>query len=255
MKKANFTLILFIVLLIASCEKKNDSFPIDKRYWNVEDYHNAVLELKFGIEQDEKLPSLSDPETKIIVEKLIDHQNYEIVLDDTELGLKHKNEVAQGFFNVWKDMTTIYNVTDRKDNYLYEIEMIEVYKFGLGLQLSYFKLGNDEIIESADDPKSTQVQNAVNGNVNTLIGNYLAYLDLINNEGSFSENGINSFTQGIDDFFPKLIKTYPNGDYSEMGEKITLMEKKCKSEVIKTSLRNIQKLIDSKKSKEKIEVL
>jgi hypothetical protein len=255
MKKANFTVILFIVVLITSCDKKNDSFPIDKRYWNVEDYHNVVLELKYGIEQDEKLPSLSDPETKIIVEKLIDHQNYEIVLDDKELGLKHRNEVAQGFFNVWKDMTTIYNVTDRKDNYLYEIEMIEVYKFGLGLQLSYFKLGNDEIIESADDPNSTQVQNAVNDNVNRLIGNYLAYLDLINNEGSFSKNGINSFAQGIDEFFPKLIKTYANGDYSEMEGKIILMEKKCKSEVIKTSLRNIQKLIDSKKSKEKIEVL
>lgn len=255
MKKADFTLILFIVLLISSCDKKNDTFPIDKRYWNVEDYHNAVLELKYGIEQDEKLPSLSDPETKIIVEKLIDHQNYEIVLDDKELGLKHKNEVAQGFFNVWKDMTTIYNVTDRKDNYLYEIEMIEVYKFGLGLQLSYFKLGNDEIIESADDPNSTQVQNAVNGNINTLIRNYLTYLNLINNEGSFSQNGINSFAQGIDEFFPELIKIYPNGDYSEMENKITLMGKKSKSEVIKNSLRSIQELIDSKKSKEKIEVL
>jgi hypothetical protein len=254
MKKNNFSLIALIVLLITSCDKKNESFPIDKRYWNVEDYKNVFLELRFGIEEDEKLPSLSDPETKIIVEKLVDHQNYKIVLDDKELGLKHKNEVAQGFFNVWKDMTTIYNVTDRKDKYQYEIEMIEVYKFGLGLQLRYFKLGNDEIIESADDPSSTQVQNAVNGNVNTLIGNYLTYFNLINNEGSFSENGINSFAQGIDEFFPELIKTYPNGDYSEMENKITLMEKKCKSEVIKTSLSNIQKIIDSNKTKEKITV-
>lgn len=151
-------------------------------------------------------------------------------------------------------MTTIYNVTDRKDNYIYEIEMIEVYKFGLGLQLSYFKLGNDEIIESADDPNSIQVQNSVNGNINTLIGNYLNYLNLINNESSFSKNGINSFADGIDEFFPKLINTFPNGDYSEMENKIKLMEKKCKSETIKTSLKNIQINIDSKISKEKVEV-
>jgi len=255
MKKVSFTLILFAFLIISSCDKKNESFPIDKRYWNVEDYHNAVLELKYGIEKDEKLPSLSDPETKIIVEKLIDHQNYEIVLNDKELGLKHKNEVAEGFFNVWRDMTTIYNVTDRKDNYLYEIEMIEVYKFGLGLQLSYFKLGNDEIIESADDPNSAQVQNTINNNANTLIGNYTTYLNLINNESSFSENGINSFSQGIDDFFPQLFEIYPKADYSSMQNKITLLEKKCNSEVIKNSLRNIQKLIDSKKAKEKNEEL
>jgi hypothetical protein len=254
MKKVNFTLILFIFLIITSCDKKNESFPIDKRYWTVEDYKNVVLELKFGIEKDEKLPSLSDPETKIIVEKLIDSQNYEIVLDDKELGLKHKNEVAQGFFDAWKDMTTIYNETDRKDNYLYEIEMIGVYKFGLGLQLYYFKLGNDEIIESEDDPNSEQVQNIINRNVNTLIGNYTAYLNLINEESSFSENGINSYAQGIDDFFPELINNNPNGDYSEMENKITLLEKKCNSQVIKTSLKNIQELIDSKKSKEKVAV-
>lgn len=252
MKKVNFILILSIFLII-SCDKKNESFPIDKRYWNVEDYKNVVLELKYGIEEDEKLPSLSDPQTKIIVEKLIDPQNYEIVLDDKELGLKHKNEVAQGFFSAWKDMTTIYNETDRKDNYLYEMEMIGVYKFGLGLQLYYFKLGNDEIIESEDNPNSEQVQNIINRNVNTLIGNYTAYLNLINDESSFSENGVNSFAQGIDEFFPKLFKNNPNGDYSEMENKITLMEKKCNSQVIKTSLKNIQKLIASKKSKDKIE--
>lgn len=255
MIKNNFILILLVNLLLIGCDKKNDAFPTDKRYWDVADYQNAVPELKYGFEAGEKLPSLDDPDTKIIVEKLIDHENYKVVLDDKELGLKHKNEIAQGFFNSWKDMTDIYTVTDRKDKYLYETEMIEVQKFGLGLQLRYFKLGNDEIIESSEDPNSSDVKNVLDSNIDTLISNYLFYLDQINNESSFSENGLGLLAEGIDEYFPELIKIYPNADYSAMVDKIKLLEKKSKSEKIKTSLKNLQSLINSKKSKETTETV
>lgn len=252
MRKNRFLQTILICLLIVSCDKKDDVFPMDKRYWNVEDYENVVQELKYGTKEDEKLPSLSDPETKAVVEKLIDTQNYEIVLDDNELGLKHKNEAAKGFFNAWKNMCSIYTARDKTDKYVYELEMIGVEKFGLGLQLRYFKLGNDNILEEADDPKSDNVLSNINSNVNAMIGNFSLYLDNVNDEKAFSNAGLSSVADGIDSFFPKLIDTYPDSDYSEMETKITLLIQKSKSEIIKTSLVNIQKLIDSKKKKETV---
>lgn len=248
MKRINLSFILVFSLLL-SCNNKLDKFPIEKKYWDAEDYKNVVGEIKYNYKPDEKLPSLNDDETRVIVEKLIDTKNYEIVLDDSELGLKHRNEVAQVFFDAWRNMTSIYNQTDRKDKFIYETEMIEVQKFGLGLQLRYFKMGNDEIIESSEDPNSFQVKNVIESNTSTLIGNFLFYLDQINNENSFSEKGLNSIAEGIDKYFPQLITMYPNADYSVMENKLVLLEKKSKSEKIKNSLKNIQSLINSSKSK------
>lgn len=250
MRKNKLFRIILICLLIVSCGKKDDLFPTDKRYWNVADYENVVRELKFGIKEYEKLPSLNDPESKVVVEKLINTQNYEVVLDDNELGLKHKNEAAKGFFNVWKDMCSIYTARDKTDKYLYDLEMVGVEKFGLGLQLRYFKLGNDELLADADDPKSDNVLSNINANVNAMVRNFSLYLDNVNDEKAFSNAGLNSLVDGLDTFFPKLINTYPDSDYSEMETKITLLVQKSKSENIKTSLINIQKLIDSKKKKE-----
>ena len=83
-------------------------------------------------------------------------------------------------------MNDIYSQIDRKDIYVYEKERIEVFNFGLALQLRYFKLGNEEIKQKSDDPNSSNVTQTVNSNVNTLIGNYMFYLDEINNEKSYS---------------------------------------------------------------------
>lgn len=69
-------------------------------------------------------------------------------------------------------MSDIYSVTDRRDQYPYEKEFLAVWHFGLGLQLKYFKLGNDYILESADDPNSPRITNKVESNVKTLIRNY-----------------------------------------------------------------------------------
>lgn len=253
MKRSNSILVLLFTILFISCEKRNDSFPLDKKYWDLEDYKKVVLELRFGHKDGEKLPTFNDPETRPIVEKLTNQQNFEVILDDNSLGLKHRNEMAQQFFDVWKDMTGIYSETDRTDKYLYEIEMLAVEKFGLGLQLRYFKLGNDDIIASADDPNSARVKSNVDSNISAQIRNFSLYLDNINNENAFSADGLNSLAEGIDTFFPKLIETYPSSDYSGLAEKITLLIKKSKSDRVKTSLENLQKLIDSKKKIETIE--
>lgn len=250
MRIIKYTLLTVFCLTLANCKTEERSFPLDKRYWDVQDYDNAVLELRFGYKDDEKLPTFDNLEKRIIVEKLTDHQNYKVVLDDKELGLKHRNDVATKFFNQYRDMTQIYMARDRKDNYRYDKEMLAVEHFGLGLQLKYFKLGNDQIIESSDDPNSSRVKNTINSNVNTLIKNYLIYLDEINNENAFTEEGKSKLAEGIDEFFTELIELYPNANYSGMLNKAKLMLKKSQSDKIKSSLTKLIELINSKRVKE-----
>lgn len=250
MIKNRIILLVVIILTLTNCSTEKHKFPTEKRYWDTQDYAEVVRELKYGYETDEKLPTFDDPQKRIVVEKLTDPQNYAIVLDDKELGLKHKNNVAETFFLRWKDMNDIYQATDRKDQYLYDKEMIAVWQFGLGLQLKYFKLGNDQILESADDPISARVKNNINSNVSTLIKNYLIYLDEINNENALTDDGKAKFAIGIDKYFTDLIELYPDANYSGMERKIELMEKKTESDKIKNSLSKIKELIESKKPKE-----
>ncbi|MCQ0113049.1 hypothetical protein [Zhouia amylolytica] len=251
MRKFRLILLITISITLTNCQSEKHEFPIDKRYWDLNDYDKAVLELNYGYEADEKLPSFDDPNTRIIVQKLTDQNNFNVVLDDKELGLKYKNEVAEKFFKEWKGMTKIYNALDRKDEYLYDKEMLAVWHFGLELQLKYFKLGNDLIIENADDPNSSKVKNNINSNVKTLINNFIIYLDEINNEKAFSEEGIIKLAIGIDKYFPALVELYPNANFRAMKNKAELMVKKSESSKIRTPLKKLIALIDSKKETEK----
>lgn len=246
MKKIKFLLLLLFTITISGCKEEDNVFPISKRHWTPEDYRTVVLELKYNVKPDKDLPSFSNPETRIIIEKLVDHQNYEIVLDDNELGLKHKSSVAQSFFNQWKEMNSLYRELDRKDMYVYGKEMVSIYQFGLGLQLKYFKLGNDKIIEGADDPNSKQTKNYINSNNKTIISNFLNYLDEINDENSHTSENKKLLSQGIDTYFFKLIEQYPESNYDSMKRKAELLEKKTQSTDIKNSLNKLILFIDSK---------
>lgn len=250
MKTIKYAFLAIICLTLTNCKTEEHKFPLDKRYWDTKDYDKAVLELRYGYKDGEKLPTFDNPEKRLIVEKLTDHQNYKVVLDDEELGINHRNDVANAFFDEWKNMNQIYNATDRKDKYIYDKELLAVWHFGLGLQLKYFKLGNDQILESADDPNSSRVKNNVNSNVNTLSKNYLIYLDEINNEDAFSEEGKSKFAEGIDKYFIELINLYPDANYSAMENKADLMLKKSQSAKIKSSLTDLIKEIKSKKNQE-----
>ncbi|MEO0506242.1 MAG: hypothetical protein AAF090_08830 [Bacteroidota bacterium] len=250
MKKSNPIILALLSLAFINCKTEKHQFPIEKRYWDTEDYNKVTLELNYGYESDERLPSFDDPETRVIVQKLTDHENYKIVLDDEELGIRFKNEVAETFFKEWKGMTDIYDATDRKDKFLYDKELLAVWHFGLGLQLKYFKLGNDQIIENADDPSAKQVQRRLNSNINTLIKNYLIYIDKVNNEKAFSEEGKSKLAEGIDTYYTALIELYPDADYGEMKKKAELLIKKSKSDRIKSSLNALIELINSKEHKE-----
>jgi hypothetical protein len=249
MKKNKVILILLIAIGFANCAEEKHKFPIEKRFWDLNDYDKAILDLRFGYLNDEKKPTFDDPEQRIIVKKLTDEQNFKVVLDDTELGLKHKNKVATEFFSHWKDMSSIYQERDRKDMYVYGKEMLAVWQFGLGLQLRYFKLGNDEIIEGSDDPNSKEIRNLVNSNVNTLTTNYTYYLSLVNEEKSLTKKEQDIYANGISKYFTDLVELYPNAKYDSLKEKASLMLNKTESNSIKSALTKLIALIDSKKVK------
>ncbi|MBC2845184.1 hypothetical protein [Winogradskyella flava] len=246
MTKTKYILIALVLITFTNCKTEKNEYPLDKRYWDTKDYKDVILNLRFGYEDDEKKPTFDNPEQRIIVEKLTDEHNFKIVLKDNELGIKHRNAVATEFFERWKDMHQIYQATDRKDMYVYDIEMLAVWQYGLSLQLDYFKLGNEEILESADDPNSARVKNVINSNIRTLIDNYVIYLDEIKEEKAFSDKGKTKLADGIDKYFTQLIELYPDANYSGMKKKAELMFKKSESDKIKSSLTKLIELIDSK---------
>ena len=108
MMKIKYILFAFICLTLTYCATEEHKFPLDKRYWDTNDYDKVILELRYGYENDERKPTFDSPEQRIIVQKLTDEQNFKIVLNDKELGLKHKNDLATEFFNHWKDIESGY---------------------------------------------------------------------------------------------------------------------------------------------------
>lgn len=252
MNKVSIKLVIvLLVIILTSCGKEKHQFPLEKRFWDVNDYKKVVLELNYGYEDDEQLPNYNDPNTKMIVQKLTDHNNYNVVLKDDALGLRHRNKVAEDFFSRWRDMTKIYNKLDRKDQYLYDEEMLAVWHFGLELQVQYFQLGNDIILESSDDPESFYTKQNINSNISSLIGNYSIYLDEINNEKAFTDTGKIKLAEGIDTYFTKLIELYPDADFNSLKKKAELLLKKSESKEVKHSLTNLIELIDSIKKASK----
>jgi hypothetical protein len=179
----------------------------------------------------------------MIVEKLTDQQNFNVVLNDKELGMSYKNEVAEAFFKRWRLLTSVYDKLDRKDNYIYDQEMLAVYHFGLGLQLRYFELGNEEIRANSDDPSSAEVKLTTDSNINILVKNFTAYLDYVNEEKRFSEKGQKLFAEGMKTYFTKLIDRYPETDYGALKTKVDLMLKKTKVASIKSELTNLSELL------------
>jgi len=242
MSKIKILTLAIISLIITSCSSEKKKFPLNKKYWDTSDYANVTRTLKYGFENNAKLPTFDNPETRIIIEKYTNPQNYLVILDDNELGLKHRNKIGETFFYRWKDMSTVYSKRDRKDNFIYEKEMLAVYHFGLGLQQRYFKLGNDDILQGADKPDDAK--GTINSNIGTLISNYQNYLDLINDENSLSESGKQIYSEGLIKYYTELINLYPKANYSSAKSKKKKKKEKSKSEIIINSLNEIIGLIE-----------
>lgn len=250
MKKISF-IILSIFFLFTSCNEKNEKYPIEKRYWDVEDYKNVVGEIRYNSNPEESLPRFNDSETSVIIEKLTDEENFRVVLNDKELGLSHKSETAQKFFEVWRSLNETYATLDKKDMYVYEIEYLEIWKFGLELQQEYFKLGNKNIDENSDGSES--VKEVLDENTQTLINNSMIFLDNIINEKQFTTEGKKLIGEIIANSFTKLIEENPTADFTNLKNKITLLNRKISDPAILESLNSLSTVLNKTKPKTEIE--
>jgi hypothetical protein len=242
MKILKFLTILFLFPL-ASC---SDKFPVDKRYWTPEDYRAVLFEIEYETTIDEQYPRLSDPETAEVIKKLVDAENYKVMLDDPELGLNFKNEIAQEFFDHYRNMSKLYHVTDRQDKYVYPEEVAEIEKFGLGLQIIYFTLGNERIRQESDSPESTEVKQVIRQNEQTAIRNFNIYFEHIKDEEHFSSSAA-LLAEGVTIHFFKLIEAFPDADYSSMAGKASALLEKTQEPALKDALSSLLTKIDSVK--------
>lgn len=214
-------------------------FPLEKRHWNVEDYDNAIRTILYVLPKEQNYPEFENPETAPIIKKLTDKQNFLVVLTDDQLGLTHRSKVASDFFAEYRQLSDGYYVTDRQDKFVYGMELIEIMKFGLELQLHYFKLGNDKIVNEADNPNSAKIKRVVSSNETTVFQNFNHYLDLVNKSNGFSEKELKAYSEGIDTYFTKLFKTFPNGNGNIIENKAKLMLKKAENKDVTESLEKL----------------
>jgi hypothetical protein len=180
---------------------------------------------------------LADPETAPIFKKLIDPKNISVVVEDDALGLRHRADFTDDMFQEYRDLANLYQVMDREDKFIYDRELVEILRFGLYLQIHYFKIGNDKILQESDN--SEQVKEVIRQNEQVIISNFNNYLDFVNHEKSFSEESLQSYAAGIDESFSKLIATFPNGNYSNMISKATDMDKKAVDPGVKKAITNL----------------
>lgn len=234
--------LLFIILF--SCG--DNRFPMDKRYWTPEDYREVIFQIEYHTPEGEEFPRLSNPETSAVFRKLVDAENYSVVLEDPELGLNFKNEMSDGFFDQFKSMTNLYSQMDKQDKYVYPEELIEVGKFGLGLQILYFGLGNERIRKESDSPDAASTKQVLNSNQQTVIKNFNMYLEYIEDESRFGSSA-SQLADGITTHFSKLLQTFPDANYSLMTEKASAMMQKTQVPELKAALSDLIAKIEGMK--------
>ena len=248
MKQAtNFILLYLLSLTVIRCGGgESSAFPMDRKYWTPDDYHAVNSELTNLKYNNKELPSLDNPATAAIVNKIADTTNFTVVATDQQLGITHRAEFMSGLFDEYRELTSPYEMLDRQDKYRYPRDLAAIMKFGLGLQLYYLRTGNEKILKEADDPKEASILNLVQQNHNILIRNYDVYLDEINHEDRFNDAALITYSEGLREYFPRLTSEAPDGNFSDMLVKIGNMLKKAKNPLVIAALQQIQGILEPK---------
>jgi hypothetical protein len=239
---------LFITTLFTfqGCDSEpTDIYHVQKRYWDASDYKNALSLIKYHTSNTEKLPCYSVPTNTPAFLKLIDVNNFKVIMEDKELGIKHRQEFSIVMFDNYQDMLEVYQLLDNQDKFIYPKELALIMNFGLEFQISYFKLGNEKIKKESDNPNAPEIKNLLQTNEQTLIDNFTIDLSFVKSEKAFSTEALAIYSEGIDKYFKQLITEFPDGDYTEMLSKTNLMQEKAETTIVKKTLTNLVALIDA----------
>jgi hypothetical protein len=240
MKFSKIIGLLAVFGIIVSCGSKlPDNYHMDKKYWDVSDYDAALRYMKYYLDEEEGLPRLSDPLTAPVFKKLVDKQNVSVVLEDDYLGLKYRDDVADGYWDASKDILKLYQVLDIQDKYVYPIELVKAMDFFLHTQLLYFKIGNQKMLNDIVDPNDKEVKRLVRRNQQTIVNNFNNNLDFLAKEDVFSSEALNDLAVVISNQYSQLLIDNPNSNYSEMKRTIGLLIEKCESDSIGRELNKL----------------
>ncbi|WP_299679547.1 hypothetical protein [uncultured Tenacibaculum sp.] len=248
MKRSNVFIVLLTAIYFISCSTEKHNFPVNKEYWDVNDYDKVIFDLRYAYEGNETKPTFDNPEQRIVLEKLTNPQNYRVLLDNNKLNFNQKNKIASDFLSQWKDMNQIYNITDSSDKFLYGKEMLEIWQFGLGLQLAAFDIEFDQVLANSKDVKDEELDDKIKSRIKKLMINYGKYLNLAAKENAFYEKEKETYANGINTYFKELIQVYPDADYERLLNKATSVLEKAKSSTIKKPLKNLIALINAQKN-------
>ena len=252
-KSSFFTCILSLVIVsLMSCSdtKEGNDFPMDKKYWTADDYHTANTQLLILTNTQAELPNVDNSQSAVIFYKMTDTANFAVVTNDNNLGLTNRETFINDIFKEYKEMVRKYTPMDKQDKYKYPVELVKILQFGLALQIPYITIGNEKIAKESDNPKADHTATVLKSNEQVLISNYNLYLDYVNYEDRFTEKAILEYSNGISNYFPRLInQVLPNGDYSEMLERTENMLKKAKNQTLVQELQKLDSLLKEKTKK------
>lgn len=226
--------------LLFACESR---FPTEKRFWTPEDYEKVWHELNYNTPKGEEYPRFSNPETAEVVRKIIDPQNYEAILEDSELGLNYRSEVAEQFFEHIKYIMDFYTGMDVQDKFVYAEELAAMKTFFLGFQIVYFRVGNENIASQSDD------RSTIRRNEQTIIRNFNSYLEGLRREKAYGPYAAN-LSDGITTHFSKLLETFPHGNYKTMLSTAKAMQEKVETPEIKKALSDLVGKLESLQKKD-----
>jgi len=239
MSKSLSLITIMSCAMLFACESR---FPTEKRFWTPKDYEKVWHELNYKTPKDEEYPRFSNPETSEVVRKIVDPQNYEAILEDSELGLNYRSEVSQEFFEHIKYIMELYSGMDVQDKFIYAEELAEMKKFFIGFQIVYFRVGNENIASQSDD------RSTIRRNEQTIIGNFNSYLEGLRREKAYGPYAAN-LGEGITTHFTKLIETFPNANYKGMLSTAKAMQEKVETPEIKSALSELIAKLESIQSK------
>jgi len=249
MSKFFYSFLILLTVTISGCGSPPvDTFHLQKKYWDEADYDNIIGIIQYvnGNSGTDKLPCYAVAASKPAFIKMVDVENFKVVLDDTTLGLTFRNGFAKKMFGYYEAMVDPYRVLDREDKFVYPRELAEILNFGMEFQFSYFKIGNENVKKVADKPNSQEVTDMIKSNIQTLIGNFNVDLGFVRHEKAFNAEALEIFAKGLDKYIRQLMTEFPDADYTNMLAKAKLMQEKAETPVMKSTLATLIELLDAK---------
>lgn len=231
-----------VLLFMYSCGSGiSENYHIEKPIWDVDDYALAIEEIKLSQVNEAEIPTISNPELAQVFHKLTDKNNLFLVLEDKELGLKHRSEISSRFFNFGQDIMGIYGELDVQDKYVHPKEYILAIDFFLTAQRLHFKIGNENIKKQTVD-----FENYIKSNEATVVNNFENYISFLINEEAFDSESRKELALMLDAQVKDLITTFPtySDAYLDLRNSAETVKLKVKSIELQNSLTNLIVSVD-----------